>query len=153
MLKANYVFPVEVRGTADPSATLGMTKGRVKRQCKAAAGRRSTEFYPQTESSRPELPWACGLSKAMKTSRSSNHFLWTCRPFLCHPERSRGICSSADLHWKYVIRLQHELSSRPERTRISCHAALDMSACAAFVKESRMKIINATKFNRKSGVA
>jgi hypothetical protein len=53
-----------------------------------------------------------------------------------------------------------KLSSRPprravgpERTRISCHAALDMATCAAFVKESRMKIANATKFNRKSGVA
>jgi hypothetical protein len=48
---------------------------------------------------------------------------------------------------------QTELSSRPERTRISCHAAPDTAACAAFVKESRMKIANATKFNRKSGVA
>jgi hypothetical protein len=46
-----------------------------------------------------------------------------------------------------------KLSSRPERTRISCHAALDTAACAAFVKESRMKFANATKFNRKSGVA
>jgi hypothetical protein len=45
------------------------------------------------------------------------------------------------------------LSSRPERTRISCHAALDISAYAAFVKESRMKLANATKLNRKSGVA
>jgi hypothetical protein len=25
------------------------------------------------------------------------------RPFLCHPERSRGICSSADLSWKRRI--------------------------------------------------
>jgi len=46
-----------------------------------------------------------------------------------------------------------EMSSRPERTRISCHAALDIAACAAFVKESRMRIANATKLNRKSGVA
>src|SRR5712672_2455771 len=30
---------------------------------------------------------------------------------------------------------------------------LDMATCAAFVKESRMKIANATKLNRKSGVA
>ena len=44
-------------------------------------------------------------------------------------------------------------SLRPERTRISCHAALDMAACAAFRKESRMKFANATKFDRKSGVA
>ena len=55
---------------------------------------------------------------------------------------------------------QIELSSRlprravgPERTRISCLAALDTTSCAAFVKESRMKFTNATKLNRKSGVA
>jgi hypothetical protein len=46
---------------------------------------------------------------------------------------------------------QEELSSRPERTRISCYAALDMAACAPFRKEGRMKCINATKINRKSG--
>jgi hypothetical protein len=40
-----------------------------------------------------------------------------------------------------------------EATRISCHAALDMTTCAAFFKESRMKFANATKLNRKSGVA
>src|SRR3984957_5599764 len=45
------------------------------------------------------------------------------------------------------------LSSRPERTRISCLAALDTPPCAAFVKESRMKFTNATKLNRKFGVA
>jgi hypothetical protein len=38
-----------------------------------------------------------------------------------------------------------------DRTRISCHAAPDMAACAAFVKESSMKCANATKFHRKSG--
>jgi hypothetical protein len=47
---------------------------------------------------------------------------------------------------------QTELSSRP-RTRISCHAALETPACAAFSKESRMKSANATNTNRKSGVA
>ena len=31
------------------------------------------------------------------------------------------------------------------------HAAPDMSACAAFSKESRMKFANATKLHRKSG--
>ena len=45
------------------------------------------------------------------------------------------------------------LSSRPERTRISCHAALGMAAYAAFRKESRMKFANATNLDRKSGVA
>ena len=48
---------------------------------------------------------------------------------------------------------QIELSSRPERTRISCLAALDTTTCAAFIKESRMKFTDATKSNRKSGVA
>jgi hypothetical protein len=48
---------------------------------------------------------------------------------------------------------QTELSSRPERTRISCHVALDTAACAAFRKESRMKFASATNLDRKSGVA
>jgi hypothetical protein len=42
---------------------------------------------------------------------------------------------------------------RPERTRISCHAALDRAACAPFRKEGRMKCINANKSHRESGVA
>jgi len=45
------------------------------------------------------------------------------------------------------------LSSRPKRTRIYCHAALETTAFAAFSKESRMKFANATNTNRKSGVA
>jgi hypothetical protein len=45
------------------------------------------------------------------------------------------------------------LSSRPERTRISCHAALDKAACAPFLKERRMMFANATNIYRKSGVA
>ena len=48
---------------------------------------------------------------------------------------------------------QTKLSSRPERTRISCHAALDRAACAPFFKERRMMFANATNFYRKSGVA
>ena len=48
---------------------------------------------------------------------------------------------------------QDKLPSRPERTRISCHAALDEAACAPFRKEGRMKCTDATKFHRKSGVA
>jgi hypothetical protein len=45
------------------------------------------------------------------------------------------------------------LSSRPERTRISCHAALDKAAYAPFCKEGRMKFDSATKFHRKPGGA
>ena len=48
---------------------------------------------------------------------------------------------------------QTEVSSRPERTRISCHTALDKATRAPFRKEGRMKCNNATKFHRKSGVA
>jgi hypothetical protein len=36
---------------------------------------------------------------------------------------------------------------------IFCHAALDIAACAAFRKESRMKFASATNVDRKSGVA
>jgi hypothetical protein len=45
------------------------------------------------------------------------------------------------------------LSSRPKRTRISCHAAPDKTACAPFFKERRMMFANATNFYRKSGEA
>jgi hypothetical protein len=48
---------------------------------------------------------------------------------------------------------QTKLSSRPERTRISCLAALDTVACAPFFKERRMMFASATNFYRKSGVA
>jgi hypothetical protein len=48
---------------------------------------------------------------------------------------------------------QTKLSSRPERTRISCHAALDKTACAPFLRERRMMFANATNIHRKSGVA
>ncbi len=41
----------------------------------------------------------------------------------------------------------------PERTRISSHPALEKAAYAPFRKEGRMKYTNATKSNRKSGVA
>jgi hypothetical protein len=51
------------------------------------------------------------------------------------------------------FRYPNDVSSRPERTRISCHAALDKATCAPFRKEGRRKCINATKFHRKSGGA
>jgi hypothetical protein len=57
------------------------------------------------------------------------------------------------IDWKNLNSPEANLSSRPERTRISCHASLDVVACAAFVKESRMKFAKATKLNRKFGVA
>jgi hypothetical protein len=72
----------------------------------------------------------------------SNRSPWKRRPPLCHPELSRGICSSAELSWKCFS---------TECTRISCCAAVDRAACAAFRKESRMKLANANKPDRKSG--
>ena len=45
------------------------------------------------------------------------------------------------------------LSSRPKRTRISYFALLATTTCAALRKESRMKMINATGLDRKSGGA
>ena len=59
-------------------------------------------------------------------------------------------------HHRYLILLEappSPLSSRPERTRISCHAAPDRAACAALRKESRIKFVNAINLDRKSGVA
>ncbi len=58
-----------------------------------------------------------------------------------------------DSPWKIWYFPATSLSSRPERTRIFWNLALDMATYAAFVKESRIKIANATKLNRKSGVA
>ena len=49
--------------------------------------------------------------------------------------------------------LAKELSSRPERTRISYYAAPTMATCAAFFKESRMEFDDRTNLDRKSGVA
>jgi len=46
-----------------------------------------------------------------------------------------------------------ELSSRPERTRISYFAQLATTTCAALFKESRMQIIKATGLDRKIGGA
>jgi hypothetical protein len=60
---------------------------------------------------------------------SSNRSLWKRRPPLCHPERSRGICGSADLYWKCFS---------TERTRISYFAAPTAPTCGAFFTESRM---------------
>src|ERR1700690_4258362 len=36
-------------------------------------------------------------------------------------------------------------------TPISCHAVLERSACAPFIKERRMECVNATSLRRKSG--
>jgi hypothetical protein len=50
-------------------------------------------------------------------------------------------------------RFQANLSSRPERTRISYHEELATSTYAPFRRERRMRIANANTFDRKSGGA
>jgi hypothetical protein len=85
------------------------------------------ETPPSPLSSLPEESWTCGPPKVMKNASVQ-------QPLSMEPSL-------------------FPLSSRPKRTRISCHAALDMTTRAAFFKESRMKFANATKLNRKSGVA
>ena len=40
-----------------------------------------------------------------------------------------------DCFYSFFFPFLTEVSSRPERTRISCHAALDKFACAPFRKE------------------
>jgi hypothetical protein len=47
--------------------------------------------------------------------RSSNCSPWKLRPPLCHPERSRGICSSADLSWKCFSAERSGVESLPRR--------------------------------------
>ena len=44
------------------------------------------------------------------------------------------------------------IQSRPWIARISCTRLQPSSTCAAFIKESRMKYINATELRRKSGI-
>ena len=43
------------------------------------------------------------------------------------------------------------LKPKPGLTPISCHAVLERSACAPFIKERRMECVNATSLRRKSG--
>jgi len=106
--------------------------------------------------------------------RFRNHSLYKGRPLLCHPDRTPISCHAAldkaALPWERRLHLCHLDRSEAqwrdlcvdapswicfstERTPISCHAALETTARAAFSKESRMKIANATNINRKSGVA
>jgi hypothetical protein len=69
------------------------------------------------------------------------------------PSEAEGSAVPRTLPGKVEYYAQTELSSRPERTRISCRAALDRLTCAPFFKERRMRLANATNFHRKSGVA
>ena len=45
------------------------------------------------------------------------------------------------------------LKPKPGLTPISCHAVLERSACAPFIKERRIECVNATSLSRQSGQA
>ncbi len=64
-----------------------------------------------------------------------------------------GRCSSQLSGHQNLKKNQKSHNLRPERTRISYIAALTVTTCAAFSKESRMKSANATDLDRKSGAA
>jgi hypothetical protein len=49
----------------------------------------------------------------------ADHSLRNRCPFLCHPERSRGICSSADLSWKCFPRERSDLRSPFDRATLA----------------------------------
>jgi hypothetical protein len=93
---------------------------------------------------------------------------------ICHPDRSvakwRDLLFTASINRCQRGAPLSPLSSRAksrdlqfngplvemfstERTRISCHAALDKAEYAPFRKERRMKCDHAAKFYRKSGIA
>jgi hypothetical protein len=103
--------------TADPSTSLGMTKERATFLWKVVS----------------------------ETPRLSTTLYETVTLSFVIPSEAEGSAVPRTYPGNAQFYSQTELSSRPERTRISCYAALDMAACAAFVKESRMKIANATK--------
>jgi hypothetical protein len=121
-------FPRKVRGTADPSASLGMTKGRgngfINRGCcTEALGRRpmippveittllnhswSIVHWVLTAFSDNKFVISTGAVMGLRPSQGDEKRLGaattvyeTIALSFCHPERSRGICSSADHSWK-----------------------------------------------------
>jgi hypothetical protein len=134
-------FPVELGGVGElhaPFSTERRTRGLV--QCCVAGNRVRSG---QDDNSVAE----CGLPR-------TNHRLkitWNRhRGIMGRPSQGdeKTLLSGNHSPWKRRAPLCH-----PERTRISCHAAQDRATCAPFSKERRMKLVKATKFNRKSGEA
>jgi hypothetical protein len=129
--------PLEVE--AEGSA-LSFPPGRVPHVCAGVAG----ALHGLNKMGRS--PFRCCLSRPAKSKNEKN------------PSPASRTMRS-DLRFRGPLletrntTTQTKLSSRPERTRISCRAALETTACAAFSKESRMKFANAININRKSGAA
>jgi hypothetical protein len=86
-----------------------------------------------------------------KRFRSRNHIRWkVALPFVI-PSEAEGSAVPRTSPGNAEFYPQTELSSRPERTRISYHADLATPRYAPFRRERRMRIANANKFDRKSG--
>src|ERR1700733_3341763 len=83
-LKRRQLLLLEKK-TADPSASLGMTKRRGLLQVEGGRQRKG-----QLLKGLPDPPPPCPLATVPSLQQPS--------PF-CHPERSRGICSAADPSW------------------------------------------------------
>src|SRR5271163_706423 len=76
------------------------------------------------------------------------------RPLQLLPKDGRNCRSlgfAPDDRKKHVEYCGIPLKPKPGLTPISCHAVLERSARAPFVKERRIKCINATSLHRKSG--
>jgi len=76
-----------------------------------------------------------------KHLQSGNCSPWKRRPPLCHPERSRGICSSADYSWKCCnLRLKnssaYEQRQRPVAQSCPGEDAIHIQRFAHLVSES-----------------
>jgi hypothetical protein len=88
-LKRTTYLGVGESGEAGNPGTLGMTKRRGSQQEEGGCQRRTR--LPDPNNSSVFSQRTCPLATALSFLRPS--------PF-CHPERSRGICSSTDPSWK-----------------------------------------------------
>jgi hypothetical protein len=118
-------FPGEVRRTADPSASLGMTKGSATLPWKSG---RSTErvfrmgrraFAASNLSSPPAEPWACVPPKVMKSALSpaTTFHGATTLPFVI-PSEAEGSAVPRTSPGNAESRPATNLSSRPERSAV-----------------------------------
>jgi hypothetical protein len=118
-------FPEEVRRTADPSASLGMTKGRVVVTWKSGRWPESVfhlglrAFAATNLSSRPAESWAWGPTKVMKNASSpaTTFQVTTTLPFVI-PSEAEGSAVLRTSPGNAESRPATNLSSRPERSAV-----------------------------------
>jgi hypothetical protein len=112
-------------------------------ELKAFVGLRPVFLGPgtlwRTWGTRPTLPVPVGFRFAFVFSRRLFAPVPVAEPPRLKPKENNPACAA---------RLQ---SRAPPHEWISCYAASSTAACAAFIKESRMKLVEATKLGRKSG--